>query len=87
MRRALPDEINEPTISKVEADAQPIMFIVLFVYVFGSAMKVPGGGDYTPFLMPGMFVMTMAFGFINTATLVVRPIIARLANDVTSWSG
>ncbi|MBL8907284.1 MAG: efflux RND transporter permease subunit [Rhizobiales bacterium] len=29
VRRALPDEINEPTISKVEADAQPIMFIVM----------------------------------------------------------
>ena len=40
--------------------------------VIGSAMKVPGGGDYKDFLMPGMFVMTMAFGFINTATVVVH---------------
>jgi multidrug efflux pump len=29
MRRALPDEIQEPTISKVEADAQPIMFLIV----------------------------------------------------------
>ena len=29
VRRALPDEISEPTISKVEADAQPIIFLVL----------------------------------------------------------
>ena len=45
--------------------------MLLYGYVFGSAMKVPGGGDYKDFLMPGMFVMTMAFGFINTATVVV----------------
>ncbi|MER6157399.1 ABC transporter permease [Streptomyces sp. NPDC001868] len=49
----------------------PILSVLLYGYVFGSAVKVPGGGDYGDFLMPGMFVMTMAFGFINTATLVV----------------
>ncbi|GAA2292630.1 ABC transporter permease [Streptomyces kunmingensis] len=49
----------------------PILSVLLYGYVFGSAMKVPGGGDYRDFLMPGMFAMTMAFGFINTATLVV----------------
>ncbi|MFE9683123.1 ABC transporter permease [Streptomyces sp. NPDC006285] len=49
----------------------PILSVLLYGYVFGSAMKVPGGGGYRDFLMPGMFVMTMAFGFINTATLVV----------------
>ncbi|MFE1802634.1 ABC transporter permease [Streptomyces sp. NPDC059517] len=50
----------------------PILSVLLYGYVFGSAMQVPGGGDYRDFLMPGMFVMTMAFGFINTATLVVH---------------
>ncbi|GAA3492978.1 MULTISPECIES: ABC transporter permease [Streptomyces albogriseolus group] len=49
----------------------PILSVLLYGYVFGSAMRVPGGGDYQDFLMPGMFVMTMAFGFINTATVVV----------------
>ncbi|MEV6280714.1 ABC transporter permease [Nocardia sp. NPDC051832] len=49
----------------------PILSVLLYGYVFGSAMVVPGGGDYQDFLMPGMFAMTMAFGFINTATLVV----------------
>ncbi|AZM61620.1 MULTISPECIES: ABC transporter permease [unclassified Streptomyces] len=49
----------------------PILSVLLYGYVFGSAMTVPGGGDYKDFLMPGMFVMTMAFGFINTATVVV----------------
>ncbi|MGW1147702.1 ABC transporter permease [Streptomyces sp. NPDC002454] len=49
----------------------PILSVLLYGYVFGSAMTVPGGGDYRDFLMPGMFAMTMAFGFINTATVVV----------------
>ncbi|MCI3931401.1 ABC transporter permease [Streptomyces sp. AN091965] len=46
----------------------PIISVLLYGFVFGEAMKVPGGvGDYKDFLMPGMFVMTMAFGFMNTA--------------------
>ncbi|MCF3124159.1 ABC transporter permease [Streptomyces arenae] len=48
----------------------PIISVLLYAFVFGEAMKVPGGGDdgdYKQFLMPGMFVMTMAFGFMNTA--------------------
>ncbi|MEI7033521.1 ABC transporter permease [Streptomyces pratensis] len=49
----------------------PILSVLLYGYVFGSAMKVPGGGDYREFLMPGMFVTTMTMGFMNTATAVV----------------
>lgn len=49
----------------------PIISVLLYGYVFGSAMKVPGGGDYRSFLMPGMFVMTMTMGFINTAVAMV----------------
>ncbi|MFE1610981.1 ABC transporter permease [Streptomyces albidoflavus] len=52
----------------------PIVSVLLYGYVFGGAMKPPGGGgsaDYRDFLMPGMFVMTMAMGFMNTATGVV----------------
>jgi ABC transporter DrrB family efflux protein len=44
---------------------QPIMFIVLFRYVFGGAIgqSVPGG-DYAQFLMPGIFVQTVVFGSV-----------------------
>ncbi|XRQ05782.1 ABC transporter permease [Actinomadura welshii] len=49
----------------------PVVSVLLFGYVFGSAMSVPGGGDYREFLMPGMFGMTMAMGFMNTAYAVV----------------
>ncbi|MER5551064.1 ABC transporter permease [Streptomyces sp. NPDC002793] len=49
----------------------PIISVLLYGYVFGSAMKVPGGGDYREFLMPGMFATTMTLGFMNTAMAVV----------------
>ncbi|MGW5676023.1 ABC transporter permease [Streptomyces sp. NPDC003860] len=48
----------------------PILSVLLYAYVFGGAMKSPGG-DYRDYLMPGMFVMTMAFGFMGTAMTVV----------------
>lgn len=41
---------------------QPIMFVVLFVYVFGGAIRTPGGVPYVQFLLPGVFVQTVAFG-------------------------
>ncbi|SHN26183.1 ABC transporter efflux protein, DrrB family [Cryptosporangium aurantiacum] len=36
------------------------MFVVLFAYVFGSAVVLPGGGNYREFLMPGIFTQSMA---------------------------
>lgn len=48
----------------------PVVMVLMFVYVFGSAMDVTGQGagvGYVDFAMPGMFTMTMAFGFMNTA--------------------
>ncbi|MFD5876393.1 ABC transporter permease [Streptomyces sp. NPDC060322] len=49
----------------------PIISVLLYGYIFGSAMKVPGGGDYRAFLMPGMFATTMTMGFMSTAMAVV----------------
>jgi ABC transporter DrrB family efflux protein len=46
---------------------QPIMFVVLFVYVFGGAIATPGFEDYTDFLMPGIVAQTMSFGGFVTA--------------------
>jgi len=45
---------------------QPIMFILLFVYVLGGAITTPGY-DYVDFLMPGIIVQTIAFGGFVTA--------------------
>ena len=46
---------------------QPVVFVLLFRYVFGGAIKVPGGVPYVDYLMPGIFVQTVAFGATNTA--------------------
>ncbi len=48
----------------------PIMLTVLFGYLFGGAMQVPGGGNYMEFMLPGMFVMVMAFGIGETMVAV-----------------
>jgi len=41
----------------VAALAFPVIMVVLFGYVLGSAIQVPGGGDYREYLMPGLFAM------------------------------
>ncbi|GAA2630049.1 ABC transporter permease [Paractinoplanes durhamensis] len=48
----------------------PVMILLMFAYLFGGAMQVPGGGDYREFLLPGIFVLTMAFGLESTFTAV-----------------
>ncbi|MFC6016631.1 ABC transporter permease [Plantactinospora solaniradicis] len=45
----------------------PIMFVLVFGYVFGSGMAVPGSG-YREYLLPGVFVMTMLYGLGATAS-------------------
>jgi ABC-2 type transport system permease protein len=40
----------------------PIMFVLLFAYVFGGAIDVPGNVDYKEFLVPGIFAQTVVFG-------------------------
>lgn len=53
----------------------PVVMVLMFVYVFGSAMDVTGQGageGYVEFAMPGMFAMTMALGFMDTAYAVTH---------------
>src|ERR671910_1038416 len=45
---------------------QPVMFVLLFVYVFGGAIETPGL-DYVDFLIPGIIVQSMVFGGFVTA--------------------
>ncbi|MFC5183709.1 ABC transporter permease [Actinomadura harenae] len=52
----------------------PAIMVVLFGYVLGSSIVVPGGGNYREYLMPGLFVMT---GFTG-----VMAIAGRVAADV-----
>jgi ABC transporter DrrB family efflux protein len=43
---------------------QPVIFVIMFRYVFGGAINIP---DYVNYLMPGIFVQTVTFGAIATA--------------------
>ena len=49
----------------LDVTIQPIIFVLLFRFVFGGAIKT-GGTSYVNFLMPGIFVQTLIFGGVNT---------------------
>ena len=57
-----------PRIPELAAFAilQSVMFVLLFAYVFGGAIPLPGGGSYREFLMPGIFAQTLAFASATT---------------------
>jgi ABC-2 type transport system permease protein len=65
--RRVPDLLVFSTIS-------PIMFILLFAYIFGSAIAAPPGIGYREFLIPGIFAQTVIFGATITG--------AGLAEDI-----
>ncbi len=44
----------------------PIMFVLLFAYVFGGSIDVPGGASYREFLIAGIFAQTVVFGATYT---------------------
>jgi ABC-2 type transport system permease protein len=52
----VPERLSDVTI-------QPIMFTLLFLYVFGSAIHVPG--SYQNYLLPGLLGQSVAFGVIG----------------------
>jgi ABC-2 type transport system permease protein len=58
----VPEKLADVTI-------QPVIFTLLFAYVFGSAISVPGG-NYREYLMPGLFAMSAFTGVIATTVIV-----------------
>ena len=46
---------------------QPVIFVLLFRYVFGGAIHAPGSGGYVSYLMPGIIGQTAAFATFATA--------------------
>jgi ABC transporter DrrB family efflux protein len=46
---------------------QPVIFVLLFRYVFGGAVETPPGVPYVDYLIPGIFVQTTVFGAIGAA--------------------
>jgi ABC transporter DrrB family efflux protein len=60
--------IREPQLL-IFSTIQPVMFVLLFVYVFGGAIggSIPGGFSYVDFLLPGIFVQSATFRASQTA--------------------
>jgi ABC transporter DrrB family efflux protein len=56
--RQIPEKLFDVTL-------QPIMFVLLFAYVFGGVIHVPGGGDYHEYLIGGILVQTLVFGLMG----------------------
>src|SRR5881397_3602325 len=66
-RRNLITYIRKPDLL-VFSTIQPVMFVLLFVFVWGGAMKraLPPTIPYVAFLMPGIFVQTAIFAALQT---------------------
>ncbi len=60
--RQIPEKLIDVTV-------QPLMFVVLFAYVFGGAIAVPGG-SYREYLVAGILVQSLAFGLMGPATSI-----------------
>jgi len=67
-RRYLTHIIRQPQLL-IFSTIQPVMFVLLFRYVFGGALRLPPefADNYANFLLPGIFVQTVAFGATGTA--------------------
>jgi ABC transporter DrrB family efflux protein len=60
--RQIPEKLLDVTV-------QPIMFVLLFAYVFGGAIGVPGG-NYREYLIGGILVQSLAFGLVGPANSI-----------------
>ena len=58
-RRVLARIAREPE-TLMDVTVQPLMFVLLFAYVFGGAIAIPGGGNYHEYLIGGMLGMGLA---------------------------
>ena len=65
--RQIPEKLIDVTV-------QPLMFVLLFTFVFGGVIHVPGG-SYRQYLIGGILIQTLTFGMMGPG--------ASLANDLT----
>jgi ABC transporter DrrB family efflux protein len=69
-RRSLARIAREPE-TLMDVTIQPILFVLLFAYVFGGAIALPGGGSYHEYLICGMLAMGLAATAPGTAVALV----------------
>ena len=60
--RQIPEKLLDVTL-------QPLMFVLLFAYVFGGAIHV-GGGNYREYIIAGILIQSLAFGLTGPATAI-----------------
>jgi ABC transporter DrrB family efflux protein len=60
--RQIPEKLLDVTV-------QPLMFVLLFAYVFGGAIAIDGG-NYREYLIGGILIQTLAFGLTGPATAI-----------------
>ena len=75
--RREPETLSQVTI-------QPVMFVLMFAYVFGGAIGIPGGGNYHEYLIGGMLGMGLAGTAPGTAVAVVSDMSAGLIDRFRS---
>ncbi len=61
--RQIPEKLLDVTL-------QPIMFVLLFAFVFGGVIGIPGGGSYREYLVGGILVQSIAFGMMGPGTAI-----------------
>ena len=66
MKRQLLQLVRVPEVL-IFSTIQPVMFVLLFRYVFGGSISTDQPGGYVQLLMPGIFVQTVAFTLAGTA--------------------
>ncbi|MDP3794846.1 MAG: ABC transporter permease [bacterium] len=62
---------------------QPVMFVLLFAYVFGGAINIPGV-SYIDYLLPGILVQTVLFGSIQTGVGLAEDVSRGMINRFRS---
>src|SRR5262245_42664486 len=60
--RQIPEKLLDVTM-------QPIMFVLLFTFVFGGAIAITGG-NYREFIIAGILIQSLAFGLVGPATSI-----------------
>src|SRR3954452_7409494 len=60
--RQIPEKLLDVTV-------QPLMFVLLFAYVFGGAIAVDGG-SYREYIIGGILIQSLAFGLVGPATTI-----------------
>lgn len=49
-----------------------VMLVLMFGFLMGGAIGLPGGGDYLPYLLPGIFALSMMFGIEATMSSIAN---------------